>query len=609
MTQRSRPFVPAPIPAFEHERLADVSILRILDTVAEERFDRFTRLTADLFEVPITMVSLIDHDRQWFKSVSGLPVQQIPRDLSFCSYTILEPESLIVPDTEADHRFRSHPMVQGDPGIRFYAGAVLRGPSRQPVGTLCLLDSKPRHFGERDRQRLLQFGQMVEHELHYTHQIDAMRKQVELAAYYDPLTGLPNRRLVHERLQQSIRLGVGRDQMLVVLFADIDRFSTLNRTLGRASGDAVLQEAGRRLRATCDPHWTVGRWQDDQFVVIAPVGAGYAHLAHIILETFQAPFHCQGVEYPLSAHLGASSFPGDGDDAEALTEKAGAALAAIRSQPAPAFRFYTRDIDRHLARRFDLEGRLRHAIDLGQLHVVYQPKVSLAGGQICGMEALLRWTDPELGPVAPAEFIPIAEQSGLIIPLGDWVMRTACAQAQQWRTDGLAPLSLAVNVSSRQLRQRDFGRWLQTVLQETGLDPATLNLEITESTLIDDIEDTIQTMQEVAALGPRFSIDDFGTGYSSLNYLKRLPVHTFKVDKCFVDEMTSNAHDATITHAIIAMAHSLHLDVVAEGVENHEQLVFLRAYHCDEIQGYLFSGPLSAEEFADWVRSGRRLAC
>ncbi len=611
MSKVSPLFTPAVVPAFEAERLQDLYALKILDTAAEERFDRYTRLVANIFDVPIALVSLVDKDRQWFKSACGLEAKETSRDVAFCAHAILEPEMLVIPDARNDPRFAGNPLVVNEPYVRFYAGAVLRGPVGKPIGTLCLIDHKPRDLSERERDWLRELARLVERELQHDYQVEQLRQQIERTAYYDPLTELPNRRLVRDRLHQAILAGKKNARCLAAMFLDIDRFGALNSALGRAAGDAVLKEVARRLRAAVNPSWTVGRWQDDQFVILAHGPSARIDPATIVkplLKVFHVPFHIGDVAYPLTVRLGASTYPEDGHDPDSLLEKAAAALRVLPVGNMSAYRFYTRDMDQDTVRRFDLEGRLRQAVERHQLHLVYQPKVALRTGQICGMEALLRWTEPELGPVSPAEFIPIAEQSGLILALGDWVIRTACRQNRRWQQSGMRPLPVAVNLTSARLRQPNFKAWIREVLAETGLEARYLNLEVTEGTLIDDIEEAIENMREANELGVIFSIDDFGTGYSSLSYLKRLPLRTFKVDKSFVDEMTSNVNDATIAHAIIAMAHSLNLNVVAEGVEKPEQLTYLRAYQCDEIQGYLFSRPLMPDELAQWVAEDRRLA-
>lgn len=432
---------PAPIPAFETERLQDLYALKILDTAAEERFDRYTSLAADIFDVSIALVSLVDKDRQWFKSACGLAAKETSRDVAFCAHAILEPEMLVIPDARNDPRFAGNPLVVNEPHIRFYAGAVLRGPTGKPVGTLCLIDHKPRDLSEREHDRLRELARLVERELQHNYEVEELRRQIERTAYYDPLTELPNRRLVHDRLHQAILVGKKNARRLAVIFLDIDRFGALNSALGRAAGDAVLKEVARRLREAVDPAWTVGRWQDDQFVVLAHSMSARVDPATIvkpILKVFHAPFPIGNVAYPLTVRLGASTYPEDGHDPDSLLEKATAALRVLPVGNVSAYRFYTQDIDQDMVRRFDLEGRLRQAIERNQLHLVYQPKVALRTGQICGMEALLRWTEPELGPVSPAEFIPIAEQSGLILALGDWVIRTACRQNRHWQQSGSA---------------------------------------------------------------------------------------------------------------------------------------------------------------------------
>lgn len=604
------PYQPAPIPDFEAERLQELYALRVLDTEPEERFARYTRLAADIFDVPIALVTLIDRNRQWFKAACGVALRETPRDVAFCAHAILMPEILVVPDAKNDSRFAGNPFVVNEPHITFYAGAVVRGPTGQPLGTLCLASPQTRVWSERDSSRLCALARMVEGELQHHYRIEELSQQVELAAYYDPLTGLPNSRLVRDRLQQALRGEHQEGRQWAVVVCAIDRFDALTRALGGHAADAVLQEVARRLQASARPAWTVGRGPGDHFVVLAQLsGSRGSRTAAVqsVVSAFHAPFRLGAADYTLTVHVGVSVSPDDGDHPDALLEHATAAMETIRPGRQSSYRFYNSDMTEDRGRDFLLEAALRRAVACNQLHLVYQPLIDLRTGRISGAEALLRWTEPELGPIAPTECIALAEQTGLIMPLGDWVLRTACAQSRAWQAAGMQALPIAVNISSVQLRQPDFPQWVRSVLTETGLEGRYLHLEVTEGMLIEDIEMAIDHMRALNALGVQFAIDDFGTGYSSLSYLCRLPVGVLKLDKSFVDELTGDANEARIAKAVIAIAHGLNLQVVAEGVETPAQLVRLRDYGCDQIQGYYFSRPLPPAQFKTWVTEDRQL--
>lgn len=430
-------------------------------------------------------------------------------------------------------------------------------------------------------------------------------EQVQFLAYYDALTGLPNRALFRDRLGKALASARRRAEKVALLFLDLDRFKTINDSLGHSVGDLLLKEVAERLKKCGREQDTLARLGGDEFVVVLTAvkdAADVAVAADRILKAMTEEFTVQGQLLNVSCSLGISMFPDNGSDPETLVKNADAAMYCAKEQGRNNFQFFTQEMNVRAVERLTLERSLRLALERAELFLVYQPQVDLATGGIIGAEALLRWRHPELGLVPPGKFIPIAENSGLIMPIGEWVLRTACAQARQWQDEGLPPLPIAVNVSALQFRQDRFLHVIQSVLDETGLAPQYLELELTEGLLLSNGDLTLSVLQELKRMGLKLSIDDFGTGYSSLSYLKHFPVYKLKIDRSFVQAMTVDSDGAAITGTIILMGKSLNLRVIAEGVENEEQMSFLRAHNCDEIQGYYFSRPLAAADFADKVR-------
>jgi diguanylate cyclase (GGDEF)-like protein len=430
-------------------------------------------------------------------------------------------------------------------------------------------------------------------------------ERVRFLAYYDALTGLPNRTLLQDRLATALAGARRRKDKIALLFLDLDRFKTINDSLGHSCGDLLLQDVAERLKRWARQQDTVARLGGDEFLIVLTTVkevSDAAVAAERLIDAMDAEFVIQGHSFSIRCSLGISIFPEHGTDVETLIKNADAAMYSAKDNGRNNFRFFTKEMNVQVEERLTLESSLRRALDKKELFLMYQPQMDIDTGRITGLEALLRWKHPELGLVPPDRFIRIAENSGLILPIGEWVLRTACSQSRKWQDEGLSAVPVAVNVSAVQFRLEGFCELVRRVLHETGLAPQYLELELTESLLLSNADVMFSVFRELKTMGLKLAIDDFGTGYSSLSYLKQFPVSKLKIDRSFVRDVAVNADDAAITTAIISMAKSLNLKVIAEGVENEAQMSFLRAHHCDEIQGYYFSKPLSVAEVADKLR-------
>ena len=429
-------------------------------------------------------------------------------------------------------------------------------------------------------------------------------------AYHDPLTGLPNRLLFHDRLSQAIERARRNRQLLTVMLVDLDRFKLINDSLGLETGDQVIKGVADRLTGTVRKSDTVARLGGDEFMVLLLGTSGAeaaAKVAQKLLECLKPPLVVDAHELTTSASIGIALFPHDGDDADSLIKNADNALSRAKEQGRNHYQFYTDDMNAAAFERLMLESRLRKALEQGEFVIYYQPKVSLADGSVVGVEALLRWFHPDLGLVPPAEFIPLAEETGLIVPIGSWVLRASCAQLERWHRLGHDSLQLAVNLSARQFQEKDLVATIAAAIQASGLAPGSVELELTESVIMRDANETARRLRELTALGIKLAIDDFGTGYSSLGYLKAFPIGSLKIDRSFIRDVERDPNSAALAQAIIALATSLKLKVVAEGVETREQLELLRGFGCHELQGYIFSRPLPPEELLLLLEEGRRL--
>ncbi len=427
---------------------------------------------------------------------------------------------------------------------------------------------------------------------------------IQRLAHFDALTGLPNRLLLSDRCQHALSAARRGHQSVALMFLDLDHFKNINDSLGHRVGDEVLVELAARLKAVVREQDTVSRLGGDEFILLLPDtdAAGAARVADKLLQAALMPFQIEQHELTVTPSIGIALYPKDGADLDTLSRCADAAMYRAKGDGRNSYRFFTAEIKAHSDRTLLLDNALRRALERDQLELHYQPQISMATGQIVGAEALLRWQHPELGAVSPAEFIPIAESSGLILPIGEWVIRTATAQLAAWIRQGMMPISMAVNLSSAQFRHADLPQLITSILEDVALEPKLLELELTESVAMTHPLGAIAVMDDLRQRGVRMAIDDFGTGYSSLSYLKRFQVYKLKIDQSFVRDIEQDPDDKAIVGAIISMASSLGLQTIAEGVETEGQLAFLRARGCNEAQGYYFSRPLAAQAFENYVR-------
>ncbi len=424
--------------------------------------------------------------------------------------------------------------------------------------------------------------------------------EVHWLGNYDTVTQLPNRALFEDRVQQAVAIAKATGQSLGVLFISLDQFKKVNDSLGHGPGDILLREFAERLKSCINKPDTVARFGNDEFALLRTQIDGTKDVIETIGSLFQLlkkfSFDLPSHELFATASVGVSLFPVDGEDCQTLLKNAGAALYKAKRSGGANYQFFTADMHELATTRLALESNLRRAIQNEEFVLYYQPRVLVEPVAITGVEALIRWQDPRLGLVSPSEFIPLAEDTGLIVPIGEWVLREACLQGRRWIEQGFAPIPIAVNISARQFHDRDLSPAVIRVLEETGLSPKYLELELTESSIMQNVEFAASMLKRLKSMGINISIDDFGTGFSSLASLKRLPIDALKIDQSFVREANSDPDDGALVRAIITLGHNLRLKVVAEGVETEDQLRFLKKLGCDEIQGYLYSKPVPADE-------------
>ncbi len=451
-------------------------------------------------------------------------------------------------------------------------------------------------------------------------------EKIKYLAYYDTLTNLPNRYMFNDRLEQAIAHAERKKQLLAILFLDIDNFKHINDTIGHKAGDRLLQGVADRLTVCIrktdtisrlstglseDSEHVVARLGGDEFTILLADTKNIqdpARVAQRILGMLSEPFIIGDQEVFVAASMGIAVYPLDGKDLHTLLINADVAMYQAKKHGGNNFQYYSESMNKSAFERFTLENKLRKALDHNEFMMFYQPQIDISTGRMIGVEALIRWLQPDLVLVRPGDFIPLAEQTGLIIPMGEWVLHTVCSEHKVWQKSGLKPIRATVNVSSIQFRQNNFVERISQILSDTSFDPKYLQLELTESILMEDSQNAIEKLHSLQAMGIQIAIDDFGTGYSSMNYLKRLPLSTLKIDYSFIKDLATSSVDQTIVNAIVALAHNFNLEVIAEGVEKREQLAFLRDCGCGGVQGFLICPPVNSEILREFIKKEKFLS-
>jgi diguanylate cyclase (GGDEF)-like protein/PAS domain S-box-containing protein len=504
-----------------------------------------------------------------------------------------------------------HP--EDEAGVRTSIGECLRAPGR-PVAFQCRARDKSGGWKALDGSlNNLTADEAIGAIVVNCRDITERREAEQRLAYlsqFDSLTGLPNRNLFRDRLDQGLGQARRHQWLVAVVLVNLDRFKIVNETLGHGAGDKLLVQAAERVSHAVRAGDTVARFGADEFALALSNLArpdDASMVAQTVLDALGRPFEIEGQRVYVSASLGIAVSPDDGVSGDVLLKNADAAMHRVKEQGRNSFQFYLPEMNERAVQRLQLETALRGALERGEFALHYQPKATLATGAISGFEALLRWRQSDRRLMSPARFIPVLEDTGLIVPVGDWVMSSACLQIRAWQRQGLGSRSVAVNLSARQFQQPGLDAAIARLIEETGVDPRLLDLELTESLLMRDAEQAVRVLKTLKSYGVRIAVDDFGTGYSSLAYLKRFPLDALKIDRAFVRDVTTDPDDAAIAIAIINLAHSLKLKVIAEGVETPAQLRFLREHGCDEIQGYVFAEPLPPQDCTPMLAQGRRL--
>lgn len=577
-----------PLQNNEPLRLKALQQLAILDTPESEAFDRITRLASRLFDVPIALVTLVDADRQWFKSSYGLDARETPREQAFCDHTIRSRNIMVVPDASTDPRFSANPLVTGNPNIRFYAGAPLISDDGFGLGSLCLIDSKPREMSLEDQQVLMDLSAMVMAQINLHHAIGRV----------DPFSGLPNRNKLFEDLEDLIDRNV--DQQYIVMVADLlspGKLDDLMHAVGPAYVDQLIHDAAQKAKQALGNEMTLYHLDNARYACVALDDdmRSVRNLTKTMTDCFAAPMSCGRIPAEMDLVLGFSRLmPGVADPGDMVRSAIAAAMEARHSRR--GWSLYNEESDRARKRAITLLGDFRQAINRpGELRLVYQPKFDVAAGRCESAEALIRWTHPLLGVISPAEFIPLVEQTALAEPLTDWVMQTAIDQVSAWAAQGIK-LNVAVNVSARNLEEPDFADRLARRMAAQSIRPDMLHLEFTESAVMQNQGMALTQLHKIRSLGVIIAIDDFGSGYSNHAYLQKIPANIVKIDQSLIRNTDKNAKDRMITEHLISMFHSLGYRVVAEGVETPEIFDWLVRAGCDLIQGYVISRPIEAGE-------------
>ena len=531
----------------------------------------------------------------------GLELAKIADDHGVGGQALVKKSVIVVNDITSDTRvvFKQQALARGYRSLIALPLLV----ENTVVAVFLIYAADARIFDGEELNLLGELAGNISYALEYIEK----EERLNYLAYFDILTGLPNRNLLNDRLAQAISHSKRTDHMTAVAFVDLDHFKLINDSLGHNAGDHLLKVISKRLAGCLRDGDTIARLGGDEFVMVLPDqedSEATTQIMQRILASAREPIGSEDGEFNTSCSIGVALYPQDGEDVETLLKHADAAMYRAKESGRSTFRFYAEEMNVKIKERLLVEGKLRHALERQELFLNYQPQIDLRTGKIVGAEALVRWRNPELGLVPPVRFIPLAEESDLILSIGEWVMRKACTQNKAWHDLGLPAIKISVNVSSRQFRQTALPEMTAEILSDAGLDPQYLDLELTESVVMYDVAECITIMRKFQEMGADISIDDFGTGYSSLSYLKRFPVSKLKIDQSFVRDIATDPDDAAITEAVISLGHSLGLKVIAEGVETEEQLAFLCARGCDEAQGYYFGKPMAPDELRALLESG-----
>ena len=588
--------VSPPFPNNERDRLAALRRFELLDTAPEPVFDRITRMAAKLLNVPIALISLIDEDRQWFKSRVGLAAQETHRDHAFCAHAIMDSDVLVVPDASVDPRFETNPLVTGDPNIRFYAGAPLTTADGLALGTMCVIGREARPpLSPLEVQTLKDLSAMVM----------AHVEARQAVGYIQPATGLSNRYRFIEDIDAFIHEqapGVPEIAVVVIDTATPQHHAEVIRALGHAFGDAFEVASALMIRENLPDRVKIYHVSTARFGCVLPLAAetNLPEILNGLAAALCQPIRCLEIPLPTSVGIGFAAFPADGSDGAELL-RAATSAAYDASDSGKMYGGYSPARDQAAQRSFRLLRDLPAAIAArGQLRLVYQPKIDLRSGRCIGAEALARWTHPELGEISPNEFIPLVEQTALMRPLTDWVFAAALTDTAHWRREG-RDIRISINVSMRDLSDATFARRIAAMLDHNGVQPDWIEVEVTETALMTDHGQVTRQLEELRRLGIDIAIDDFGTGQSALSYLKLIEADIVKIDRLFIRGLGGDRNDRIMVRSTIDLAHELGYRVAAEGIDTEEAYFWLTENGCDIGQGYLISQPLIASEFESWL--------
>ena len=583
----------APLPIDEDERLATLRDYGVLDSLPDPRTDVFVRLAADIFDMPVSMVSLVDKDRQWFKAAKGIDAAETPRDMAFCAHAILNPSDvMVVEDAAADPRFKDNALVTGGPSIRFYAGAPILSPEGYPLGTLCVIDNKPRTLDTAGRRRLaeLAVGAATVLDLHRS------AGRLHHSATHDPLTGLANRALFEPAWASAVQQAALGGDPCAILCLDLDEFKLVNDRFGHAGGDKVLKAAAGRLLGAIRENDIAARLGGDEFAVLL-VGVcdplAVREIALRIIHAFAAPLDLGSAWVPIRTSIGFAIAPVDGLDSTALVRFADMALYGAKAAGRGTAIWHQDPLNVPPAPADDLLSDLRKAVRDKSFSLHWQPYFDLQSGAVRGQEALIRWNRPGRGPTSPSIFIPVAEASGLIVQIDAWVLETACREAASWP----GRQNVSVNVSPAMFCSEDFSRNVSNVLARTGLAPNRLVIEITERTAIDRHHATAERFQALHELGVSMALDDFGIGHAALGALQTFDFDKVKLDQSLVKNLSDAPRSQLAVAGMIHLARSIGMLICAEGIETRAQLAFLRNSQCDMAQGFLLGRPTLRPQF------------